>query len=244
RPHDQTRRLVAGSHLLAITSLMEGSSNALCEALAQPSPTPVVASRIGGLVGTLGAGYPGYFPVEDTAALTRLLWRAESDPAFYAALEAGCAACAARGRACGLGGAAGGSRGAGRAARRRAGARRRGVIARPYHVVRVARRGPVGIEGREAIPLLPGCRLGAARGHPRGEASGGFLWWSGGVLGWYAATACVRAPRPALSLGFLLHQPQRLVTDKQDARGERGPVAAEALPRLGIGRPHPRLRAE
>ncbi|HZR99762.1 MAG TPA: selenoneine biosynthesis selenosugar synthase SenB [Chloroflexota bacterium] len=94
RPHDQTRRLVAGSHLLAITSLMEGSSNALCEALAQPSPTPVVASRIGGLVGTLGAGYPGYFPVEDTAALTRLLWRAESDPAFYAALEAGCAAAA------------------------------------------------------------------------------------------------------------------------------------------------------
>ena len=67
---------------------MEGSSNALCEALAQPTPTaPVVATRIGGLVGTLGDDYPGYFPVEDTAALTRLLWRAESDGAFYATLH-------------------------------------------------------------------------------------------------------------------------------------------------------------
>jgi putative glycosyltransferase (TIGR04348 family) len=91
RPHGQTRRLIAGSHVLAITSLMEGSSNALGEALAQPTPTPVVASRISGLIGTLGDDYPGYFPVEDTAALTDLLWRAESDPAFYAALQAGCA---------------------------------------------------------------------------------------------------------------------------------------------------------
>jgi putative glycosyltransferase (TIGR04348 family) len=91
QPHGKTRRLIASSHLLAITSLMEGSSNALCEALAQPRPTPVLATRIGGLVGTLGDDYPGYFPVEDTAALTRLLWQAETDAAFYAALEAGCA---------------------------------------------------------------------------------------------------------------------------------------------------------
>jgi glycosyltransferase involved in cell wall biosynthesis len=54
-------------------------------------PTPVVATRISGLIGTLGDEYPGYFPVEDTAALTDLLWRAESDAAFYAALQAGCA---------------------------------------------------------------------------------------------------------------------------------------------------------
>jgi putative glycosyltransferase (TIGR04348 family) len=91
RPHGATRRLVAGSHLLAITSLMEGSSNALGEALAQAMPTPVVATRISGLLGTLGADYPGYFPVEDTAALAGLLWRAETDIAFYAALKAGCA---------------------------------------------------------------------------------------------------------------------------------------------------------
>jgi putative glycosyltransferase (TIGR04348 family) len=91
RPHGTTRRLVASSHLLALTSLMEGSSNALCEALAQPTPTPVVATRISGLIGTLGDDYPGYFPVEDTAALAALLWRAETDAAFYAALQAGCA---------------------------------------------------------------------------------------------------------------------------------------------------------
>jgi glycosyltransferase involved in cell wall biosynthesis len=84
QPHGKTRRLIASSHLLALTSRMEGSSNTLCEALAQPTPTPVVATRIGGLVGTLGDDYPGYFPVEDTTALTRLLWRAETDAAFCA----------------------------------------------------------------------------------------------------------------------------------------------------------------
>ncbi len=89
-PHGKARRLVAGSHLLAITSLMEGSSNILCEALAQVAPTPVVASRISGLIGTLGDDYPGYFPVEDTAALAELLWRAESDAGYYDSLGAGC----------------------------------------------------------------------------------------------------------------------------------------------------------
>jgi putative glycosyltransferase (TIGR04348 family) len=91
QPHWKARQLMASSHLLALTSLIEGSSNALCEALAQPTPTPVVATRISGLIGTLGDDYPGYFAVEDTAALTRLLWRAETDTAFYAALQAACA---------------------------------------------------------------------------------------------------------------------------------------------------------
>jgi putative glycosyltransferase (TIGR04348 family) len=91
QPHGKTRRTVAGSHLLAITSLMEGSSNILCEALAQPAPTPVVASRISGLIGTLGEDYPGYFPVEDTGALADLLWRAESDADFYRSLADRCA---------------------------------------------------------------------------------------------------------------------------------------------------------
>lgn len=90
QPHSKTRRLVAGSHLLSITSLMEGSSNVLCEALAQPSPTPVVASRINGLMGTLGPDYPGYFPVGDTEALAELLWRAESDAELYRSLVEGC----------------------------------------------------------------------------------------------------------------------------------------------------------
>jgi glycosyltransferase involved in cell wall biosynthesis len=36
---------------------------------------PVLASRMDDNVGLLGAGYPGYFPVGDTQALARLLWK-------------------------------------------------------------------------------------------------------------------------------------------------------------------------
>lgn len=92
-PHWRTRQLLASSHLVSITSVMEGSSNVLCEALT--SPTPVVASRISGLIGTLGEDYPGYFPVGDTDALAELVARAESDAAFYEGLKACCAEAAA-----------------------------------------------------------------------------------------------------------------------------------------------------
>lgn len=88
-PHWKTRRLLAGSHLLALTSRMEGSSNVLSEALA--SSVPVVASKIPGLIGTLGKSYPGYFSVGDTPKLARLLQRAESDPQFYRRLQSHCA---------------------------------------------------------------------------------------------------------------------------------------------------------
>ena len=50
---------------------MEGSCNAMCEALALG--VPVIASRISGLIGTLGEDYPGYFAVEDTQALAEQL---------------------------------------------------------------------------------------------------------------------------------------------------------------------------
>ena len=88
-PHWKTRRILADSHLLSVTSRMEGSSNALCEAIA--SSVPVVASKIPGLVGTLGKNYPGYFPVGDTRALARLLQKAESNPEFYRRLKSYCA---------------------------------------------------------------------------------------------------------------------------------------------------------
>ena len=88
-PHWKTRRLLASSHLLALTSRMEGSSNALSEAIA--SSVPVVASKIPGLVGTLGENYPGYFPVGDTRRLAHLLQEVESKPKFYHALKAHCA---------------------------------------------------------------------------------------------------------------------------------------------------------
>ena len=88
RPHWQTKRLIAASHLLAITSRIEGNSNVLCEALALG--TPVVASRIAGNMGTLGTDYPGYFPVGDSRRLTELISRCESDAGFYRMLKSKC----------------------------------------------------------------------------------------------------------------------------------------------------------
>ena len=86
--HSRTRRLVASSHLLVLTSKIEGGSNVLSEALT--SSVPVVASRIPGLLGILGPRYPGYFPVGDTQALTCLLQEIETDCARYKTLKAHC----------------------------------------------------------------------------------------------------------------------------------------------------------
>jgi putative glycosyltransferase (TIGR04348 family) len=88
-PHWKTRQILAASHLMVITSRMEGSSNVLCEALA--CGVPVIASKIPGLMGTLGKDYLGYFPVGNTEKLTLLLRRAEADPPFYRALKQRCA---------------------------------------------------------------------------------------------------------------------------------------------------------
>ena len=88
RSHAQTRRLLAESRLVCITSKMEGSSNVLSEALA--SGVPVIASRISGLIGTLDEDFPGYFEVGDTDALRDLMLRAERDRAFYIRLKQHC----------------------------------------------------------------------------------------------------------------------------------------------------------
>ncbi len=86
--HGKTRQRLARSDLVCITSKMEGSSNVLSEALA--SGVPVVASKISGLMGTLGKQFPGYYPVGNTGKLRRLLIKAESDPRFYNALKQHC----------------------------------------------------------------------------------------------------------------------------------------------------------
>lgn len=88
RPHWKTRRILARSDLAVITSRMEGSSNVLSEALA--SSVPVVASRIPGLMGTLGKSFPGYFPVGNTQRLADLLRRSETDKKFYRRLKRYC----------------------------------------------------------------------------------------------------------------------------------------------------------
>ena len=56
---------------------MEGGANVVIEAVR--SGVPVLASRIDGNVGLLGADYDGYFPVGDAAALAALMRRFVAD---------------------------------------------------------------------------------------------------------------------------------------------------------------------
>jgi putative glycosyltransferase (TIGR04348 family) len=85
-PHARALRWLASSHAMVISSRMEGGANVVCEALRVG--VPVLASRIPGNVGLLGAGYAGYFPVEDERALAALIGRAASDRRFYLNLKA------------------------------------------------------------------------------------------------------------------------------------------------------------
>ncbi len=84
-PHQRSLRLLAGSHLLALTSRLEGGANVVSEAIA--AGVPVLSTNIPGSVGILGRDYPGYFLVGDTGALRRLMHQAETDSAFYAELK-------------------------------------------------------------------------------------------------------------------------------------------------------------
>lgn len=90
-PHWQTMRLLARSHLMVISSIIEGGAHIVSEAIA--IGVPVIASDIPGNRGLLGAEYPGYFPVGDEAGLARLIRKAINTPWFLA-----CLASAARSR--------------------------------------------------------------------------------------------------------------------------------------------------
>lgn len=71
--HEAVRRHIQRAHLLIHASRMEGGAHVVMEAVA--SGTPVLASRIDGNVGMLGADYAGYFPWGDSEALAALLLR-------------------------------------------------------------------------------------------------------------------------------------------------------------------------
>jgi putative glycosyltransferase (TIGR04348 family) len=88
-PRARALRILARCRLLVLTSKLEGGANVISEAVV--AGTPVLASRIAGSIGLLGCGYPGYFAVGDTAALARLLRRAETDRGFYRRLDRWCA---------------------------------------------------------------------------------------------------------------------------------------------------------
>jgi putative glycosyltransferase (TIGR04348 family) len=78
------RRLLARSHAMVISSLSEGGANVISEAVV--AGVPILASRMDGNVGLLGADYPGYFPIGGTEALATLLRRLEQEPHFAARL--------------------------------------------------------------------------------------------------------------------------------------------------------------
>jgi putative glycosyltransferase (TIGR04348 family) len=84
------RKEFVKTHLMVLSSIMEGGANVVSEAVV--AGVPVVASDIPGSVGLLGEDYPGYYPVGDTAALTALLSRVETDPDFLDQLTRHCAA--------------------------------------------------------------------------------------------------------------------------------------------------------
>ena len=83
--HENAMDLLARSHMLVLTSQLEGGANVISEAIA--ISVPVISSLIPGSVGILGSDYPGYFPVGDSAALREQLLRAESDDGFYRDLQ-------------------------------------------------------------------------------------------------------------------------------------------------------------
>ena len=83
-----TRQRIKRAHVLVNCSLMEGGAHVILEAV--QSGTPVLASRISGNVGMLGADYAGYFALGDAAALAALLRRCRAEPEFLALLKGQC----------------------------------------------------------------------------------------------------------------------------------------------------------
>lgn len=89
-PHGETRRRIRAAQVLVHPSRMEGGAQVVIEAIR--SGTPVLASRIDGNVGLLGADYDGYFPAGDAEALAALLRRLRDEPELLEHLQRQCAA--------------------------------------------------------------------------------------------------------------------------------------------------------
>jgi len=81
-----TRQRIRRAHLLANCSVMEGGAQVVIEAAC--SGTAVLASRIPGHAGLLGAAHAGWFEVGDDAGLARLVERAADAPEFLTRLRA------------------------------------------------------------------------------------------------------------------------------------------------------------
>jgi len=86
RRRAHVRRVLANSQVFVISSRMEGGANVLSEAII--ASVPILASRIAGNIGILGADYPGYFDVGGTEELAQLLTLVEASPEYLADLRA------------------------------------------------------------------------------------------------------------------------------------------------------------
>jgi len=84
-PRAAVQNLLRRSHAMVLSSLSEGGANVISEAIV--AGVPILASRMDGNVGLLGADYPAYFPVGDTQALARLMRRIEVDRRFVVTLR-------------------------------------------------------------------------------------------------------------------------------------------------------------
>lgn len=92
-PHPSTLRHIQRAHVLVHTSKLEGGAHVVLEAVC--SGTPIIASKIDGNIGMLGADYAGYFAFDDAEGLAELLLRCRAEQihssGFYAQLLAQCA---------------------------------------------------------------------------------------------------------------------------------------------------------
>lgn len=87
---EEVADLFSASDVMVLTSHSEGGARVVGEAIV--AGIPVLSTRIDGVVGLLGEDYPGFFPVDDEKALADLLWRCESDAAFFRELQEAAAA--------------------------------------------------------------------------------------------------------------------------------------------------------
>jgi len=87
-PRSHVRRILAKSRLNVVPSRIEGGANVISEAIT--ASVPILASRIDGNVGILGADYPGLFEAGDTPQLVELMARAETDREYLTELRERC----------------------------------------------------------------------------------------------------------------------------------------------------------
>ena len=87
-PRAVARQHIKRAHVLVNCSQMEGGAQVILEAI--QSGTPVLASRISGNLGMLGADYAGYFGTGDDSGLAALVRRCAAKPDFLALLQTQC----------------------------------------------------------------------------------------------------------------------------------------------------------